>query len=57
LISKLQVGLSPHIALSIFYRKISPALEGFALAYKSFGHTIFEKAGFRYVSLAHTTNY
>lgn len=34
LISKLQVGLSPHIALSIFYRKISPTLEGFALAYK-----------------------
>ncbi|CAD8045686.1 unnamed protein product [Paramecium sonneborni] len=58
LISKLKAGLSPLIAMSIFYKKISICLEGFALAYKKLNKKkLIEMAGFRFVKMNYKKNY
>ncbi|CAD8146469.1 unnamed protein product [Paramecium pentaurelia] len=58
LIFKLKAGLSPHIAISIFYKKTSICLEGFALAYKQLSKKmLIVKAGFRFVRMNYKKNY
>ncbi|CAK78951.1 unnamed protein product (macronuclear) [Paramecium tetraurelia] len=58
LIFKLKAGLSPHMAMQIFYKKTSICLEGFALAYKQLGKKmLIVKAGFRFVRMNYKKNY
>lgn len=52
MIFKLKAGLSPHIAISIFYKKISICLEGFALIDDYLNaEKLIISAGFRFVDM------